>query len=963
MFMTLDYREFKVAGLDKKIDSNPTRTVNGFFISLLPAQFHAGKWYHITWKWMVIEHPILCLISPYTPTRDYRGAKWMVLISKFVSYIFISNVFTNVYYKDDGTCEAITSKSACISYQGLLNLRLACQWSDYEDYCSYTPLPSSFLTIFGIIIVITLVVVPINCILEFFVNTVSIWIRELLIERYQKRQLQGKVDSSSKKKAEPSKNIRNKQVSNGLKVSVKLDDEFADSLSKQSKFWLAARLKKIQSNSDFTLPSKECELLLQHTESDLEKYGRQNLIYSKEARDKWATAYTPRHSRYSVLAYGKSDVTQSIINVRQDTLALKTTVERIDSNEEKEDFIMRNFIISSFHGYKQSIVRRYMLNASAYESEEMKYKKFLLRLVCLIGYIVALIFMISYTLAYKDVIGTRASTIWITTLALCIVLDIGLLSTVKIWLKYAVITSHVSEDLRQLLVALNSRYYHIIYRTVGMMKDANCLMQHFNPACRLSRMFPYLPMCRLLLSLNDYDTPFFTVKFPVGKEGSFNPVKTAVDYVMARINYVFTLPLIFLNYFPYSLQDPMLEMATSLVINVLIIILYLFGSATLSGLVLCLAVVTALVSIREYIIYNEGHIRNLKLRKKFTKYIIDTSHRVKPPTFASLAPSNVGASSILSSAIPSKRSAKVHVSNLPDDNESFYTNFDQSAVTGGRPPVIKPLPNGLSKLSLDDFNFGDNSSIEGSVVRSTSPMRTSPTVRFKPGTSPEKKKLIMNHILGLNSKKTYAYDDSMDSRRSEEQYPPRSPYQDTASVVSIVNSTLQTLEKRVTSELERFNESLDKVETRVRATSKRGKRRQKRIKVEKVTTNDYENAVDRPENHDEEVVTVVRKPLRRSSARRHQELPPLVVNNAKAMGPGAFVPSPTKAKSNKGIVDAEEEISLNDFIGNRDSPVKSRMGGRIYIPENSVDDIQEEELASLRASPTKKDSSQFPLWH
>ena len=964
LFMTLDYREFKVAGLDKKIDSKPTRTVNGFFSTLLPAQFHAGKWYHITWKWMLIEHPILCLLSPYSPTRDYRGAKWMVLVTKLVSYIFVSNVFTNLYYKDDGTCEAITSESACVTYQGLLNLRPSCQWSNYDDYCSYAPLNFTFLTIFGIIIVVTLIVVPINCALEFFINSVSAWIRELLTERYQKRKPldESTLDRKKKnKKIEQSKNNRSKQANDGLKVSVKLDDEFADSISKQSKFWLAARLKKIQSNSDYALPSKECELLMQNTETDLSKYGRQNLIFSKDARDKWASSYTPRHSRYSVLAFGKGDVTQSIINVRRDTLTLKSALERIDSNEEKEDFIMRHFIISSFHGYKQSIVKRYMLNSSAYESAEMRYRKYVLRVLCLVGYFVAMIFMISYVVAYKDIIGTRSSDIWITTLALCILLDLGVLSTIKIWLKYAVITSHVSEDLRQLLVALNSRYYHIIYRTVGMMKDANCLIQHFNPACRLSRFFPNLPICRLLLSLNDYDTPFFTVKFPVGKEGSFNPVKTAVDYAMSRINYAFTIPLIFLNFFPYSLQDPLLEMVSSLLMNVSIIIMYLFGTASLSGLFICLTILIAVVCVREYIIYNEGNIRSLKLRKKFTKYVVDTSHRIKPPMFESLAPSDAGASSIMSSVIPSKRRIKVHAANFTDDNESFYSNIDQSHIVTNE-PVIKPIPKGLNNLSLD-VNIDHHSSIDGSVVLSSSPMKASPSVRFKPGLSPEKKGLIMNHILGPNSmKKIYAYnDDFTDNRGMNEQYPPRSPNPDAASVVSLVNSTLETLENKVKSELERFNESLDKVEISVRATSKRSRRRQKRVLVEDVDSNKDDNT-QRPDTNND-VSTTIRKPLRRSSARRHQALPPLLVNGAKTAGPGAFLPSPIKPKSNDkdGIVDADEDIQISDFIGNRDSPIKSRMGGRKYIPENSVDDIPEE-LFKFNSSP-KKDSRQFPLWH
>jgi len=44
-------------------------------------------------------------------------------------------------------------------------------------------------------------------------------------------------------------------------------------------------------------------------------------------------------------------------------------------------------------------------------------------------------------------------------------------------------------------------------RTTGLMRDADALVQHFNPACRVARMYPQLPISRLLMSINDFDIP------------------------------------------------------------------------------------------------------------------------------------------------------------------------------------------------------------------------------------------------------------------------------------------------------------------------------------------------------------------------------------------------------------------------------------------------------------------------
>ncbi|RYH29179.1 hypothetical protein EON65_09430 [archaeon] len=47
----------------------------------------------------------------------------------------------------------------------------------------------------------------------------------------------------------------------------------------------------------------------------------------------------------------------------------------------------------------------------------------------------------------------------------------------------------------------------ILLRTQGLMRHANDYVQHFNPACRVARMFPAWHVSRLLFSVNDHDLP------------------------------------------------------------------------------------------------------------------------------------------------------------------------------------------------------------------------------------------------------------------------------------------------------------------------------------------------------------------------------------------------------------------------------------------------------------------------
>jgi hypothetical protein len=69
------------------------------------------------------------------------------------------------------------------------------------------------------------------------------------------------------------------------------------------------------------------------------------------------------------------------------------------------------------------------------------------------------------------------------------------------------LSSAVSDDINSITMELGKRAKTIMMRNKGLMRDANSAIQHFNPVCRLSRKFPQLTICRLLMSLNDHDIP------------------------------------------------------------------------------------------------------------------------------------------------------------------------------------------------------------------------------------------------------------------------------------------------------------------------------------------------------------------------------------------------------------------------------------------------------------------------
>ena len=70
-----------------------------------------------------------------------------------------------------------------------------------------------------------------------------------------------------------------------------------------------------------------------------------------------------------------------------------------------------------------------------------------------------------------------------------------------------VVLSTISDDIRLWHGLLREKAKSIMQRSSGMIRDADALIQHINPACRAAQSYPHLPASRLLLSINDFDLP------------------------------------------------------------------------------------------------------------------------------------------------------------------------------------------------------------------------------------------------------------------------------------------------------------------------------------------------------------------------------------------------------------------------------------------------------------------------
>jgi hypothetical protein len=121
------------------------------------------------------------------------------------------------------------------------------------------------------------------------------------------------------------------------------------------------------------------------------------------------------------------------------------------------------------------------------------------------------LFLILFVYIYGLGIGSNATLIWLQISLVALLLDMCFLIPFKIWLKHVGVAMIVSTDVRMLHYLLRSRARAIMLRRAGLIRNANALVQHFNPACRAARAYPNLASARLLMSLNDFDLPAHTL--------------------------------------------------------------------------------------------------------------------------------------------------------------------------------------------------------------------------------------------------------------------------------------------------------------------------------------------------------------------------------------------------------------------------------------------------------------------
>jgi len=586
----------------KRVES---RTVLAFFNELIPEEFRPGPWKQLLMKRIVLEHSWFSAFGPYHGKKGFRLSKWVVAMGKLFTYILVSTIIAAFMFADNNFCKRYDSEDTCVHRRSLADVLQSCTWNDVNKTCVFNRPGIVFSTVVLFVTAVAMIAVPLA-------NTIEIMIKRV----FKLASIHLGVIATDLSGAQD-------KVASGesdFKEYWQMNDELQDVQSKQSKYFRAARFRKIQIRTDFSLPSAEVERLCSSADLYFSDYGRRLLSVNADQRSGMLHSDTVSHSRYSVYATSKSEVLSKVELVRKRAEYVKSELEYLPSQNEKELFLMKHFIVDAFKGYQRGIAARYFLGSikSVRTSKYIELAKNCSLL--LLPIIFAVLFYFVLFLNFD--VGSRATDMWLCVTLVSLGEDIFVLQPLRIWLKWVVMNSYVSSEAFKICVALKMRYSSIINRKYGVMNDADAMIQHFNPACRAARLFPSLPVSRFLMSVNDYDMPKFKVEhtdtMTVGLKQSFSSLMSLLG--SSAFNLFTTLP--------YFVQDSAIDVLGTLLINLLAIGFYFLGRAVMGLAITLVILLFAAIWARETDLLSK--LEKRKVMSNVQSYIAPPPVKITP---------------------------------------------------------------------------------------------------------------------------------------------------------------------------------------------------------------------------------------------------------------------------------------------------------------------------------------------
>lgn len=199
-----------------------------------------------------------------------------------------------------------------------------------------------------------------------------------------------------------------------------LEDELKDCLTLPAKYIKAARLRKMQRQTDFVLPSVEAERLLLAAREDMQNYGRSEVAVDESMFLYFDSSETVKRARYRFRGESKQDLIDALTAVRIRAELVKRELESIiGDHNEVEMHLFRKFLVYLFTGFKRKIAERHLLLQSikTINSVYFAFAAMILAIITIGGIFGGMLY---FLFLYNHILGSRALDMWLLVFTLCL---------------------------------------------------------------------------------------------------------------------------------------------------------------------------------------------------------------------------------------------------------------------------------------------------------------------------------------------------------------------------------------------------------------------------------------------------------------------------------------------------------------------------------------------------------------
>jgi len=583
------------------------------------------------------------------------------LFCEALNHILVVELLLVTYQSDTGECEALRDERICLAALSADFVSHGCVWERVGQTCAFRIPTYEWTHIIRFIAFISVATRPLNFFLVYilqFLDTIDLACQEdELVFGTRKGTSHNKIyvlDSSSnidengnspefRKEVgyvSSKDSLRQQLVEEAERIRVekepvkksKIQNVFTKLLTKQAKYFLAARLSLLQKHSDLLVPSDEADylMMLENSEKVSSMWPFAPAPYFDRS---WQLSGIIEHQIVTFLLqfgqYGQPSVSSVIVrsldkHMIEHTLArarreeglISDVLGTIISEEHQDVFLLQMFILYSIGRVNFNIAKTAIENSNNHNIFRGKYQFLISKTFAdsILGlYILSLIVIIA---VFGRFIGSRVLIYGITAFASSFVFDGFILKPISIIFLKCFYNLFLGIEYLNTLLVLKAKVPKILSRKYGSLATKDALLQHFNPACRAARKFPHLGSSRLLLSIHDFDIPEWKVR-----------IKKTDDWYC----YMFPSEILFffshfLSVFPADLQYLVYESVIVFCTNLFMFSIYNFLSASIPIQIVVSVIVGSilLMYIFQFFILRG---RQKKLEIEVRKEIIDDKRR------------------------------------------------------------------------------------------------------------------------------------------------------------------------------------------------------------------------------------------------------------------------------------------------------------------------------------------------